>query len=162
MLESFKERRVTVEKCQASFAEENAYTVFTEMELEMDNTRSRGSGELFKTGLEKGLFSSPAACIKSVEERIKKLQKRSDAAAKNDINELTQLKEMLEQIRPQDFSRYVRLVDLLKSREYDWDPSRKNDRLVIFTERIETMNWLSGLYCGRRPLRGQTERRQVR
>lgn len=143
MAGSFKERRVTVEKCQATVAEEKAFSVFTKMELEMDSSRSRGSGELFKTNLEKGLFSSPAACIKSVEERIKKLQKRDDSAAKNDIQELKQLKEALEQIETQDFSRYNRLLSLLKSPEYNWDPVRKDDRLVIFTERIETMNWLA-------------------
>ena len=143
MADSFKERQVTIEKCQASFMEENSFKVFTEMELEMDSTRPRGSGELFKTNLEKGLFSSPAACIKSVDERIKKLQKRNDSAAKNDISELTRLKDALEKITPGDFSRYVRLVELLKSKEYAWKPDRKDDRLVIFTERIETMNWLA-------------------
>lgn len=143
MADSFKERQVTIEKCQASLMEENSFKVFTEMELEMDSTRPRGSGELFKTNLEKGLFSSPAACIKSVDERIKKLQKRNDSAAKNDISELTRLKDALEKITPGDFSRYVRLVELLKSKEYAWKPDRKDDRLVIFTERIETMNWLA-------------------
>lgn len=46
------------------------------MKLQMDETRARGKGILFKTSLEKSLFSSPAACIKSLEARIKKLEKK--------------------------------------------------------------------------------------
>ena len=40
-----------------------------------NESRTRGKGILFKTSLEKSLFSSPAACIKSIDARIKKLEK---------------------------------------------------------------------------------------
>ena len=50
--------------------------LFAEMSLQMDETRAKGSGQLFKTSLEKALFSSPAACIKSIDERLKKLKNR--------------------------------------------------------------------------------------
>lgn len=139
----FKERQVTLERCQASAAEEYAYKIFTGMELEMDNMKTRGSGELFKTGLEKSLFSSPAACIKSIQERVKKLEKRKDAAAIHDIRQLRVLQEALEQIEPRSFSRYQKLLEILKSQEYNWDYRQKDDRIVIFTERIETMNTLA-------------------
>ena len=45
-------------------------------------------------------------------------------------------------IEPQDFTRYMRLLSLLKDTAYAWNPKAKDDRLVIFTERIETMRWL--------------------
>lgn len=65
----FKERRISIEECRASEAEEQALAVFASMELKMD-AGGEGAGCLFKTTLEKALFSSPAACIKSIDERI--------------------------------------------------------------------------------------------
>ena len=73
---TFLERNVSLERCHASAKEEYAYDIFTQMQLEMDLGKTRGTGQLFKTSLEKSLFSSPAACIKSVEARLKKLYKK--------------------------------------------------------------------------------------
>lgn len=109
----------------------------------MDETRARGKGILFKTSLEKSLFSSPVACIKSLEARIKKLEKKYPDGDMPDIASLKELKNALELITPADFSRYAKLIALLKSQEYGWAPSKNNDSLVIFTERIETMRYLA-------------------
>lgn len=72
---SFLERTITLERCRASAQEEYAFDIFTEMQLEMDLGKTKGTGQLFKTSLEKSLFSSPAACIKSIEARLRKLYK---------------------------------------------------------------------------------------
>ena len=93
----------------------------------------------FKTSLEKSLFSSPAACIKSIDARLRKLEKKYPDGDMPDIATLKELKAALELISPADFSRYAKLLKLLNSTEYGWSPSKNNDRLVIFTERIETM-----------------------
>ncbi len=140
---SFKERKITIERCPASAREEYAYNIFAEMKLQMDESGARGKGILFKTSLEKSLFSSPAACIKSIDSRIKKLEKKYTESDMPDIGKLRELKEALELIKPTDFSRYTTLLNLLKSKEYGWTPSKNNDRLVIFTERIETMKYLA-------------------
>lgn len=140
---AFKERRITIERCMASSREETAYDIFADMKLEMDETKARGKGILFKTSLEKSLFSSPAACIKSIDARIRKLEKKYTDAAMKDIAVLKELKSALELIQPADFSRYAKLIGLLKSDEYGWSVSKNNDRLVIFTERIETMRYLA-------------------
>ena len=87
---SFKERKVSIENCTASQEDENAFLVFSEMELEMDKNRTRFSGLLFKTSLEKAMFSSPAACIKSINERLKKLRKKYND---NDIVDIKKLEE---------------------------------------------------------------------
>ncbi|HEY8343645.1 MAG TPA: helicase-related protein [Bacillota bacterium] len=139
----FKERRISIEKCQASPLEENAFELFVNMRLEMDEDKRRIAGQLFKTTLEKAMFSSPAACIKSIDERLKKLKTRNNPGARKDIAQLEELKTALERIGPADFSRYQKLLALLKSESYGWNPKNTNDRLVIFTERIETMRFLA-------------------
>ncbi len=140
---SFKERKITIEKCPASAREEYAYDIFANMQLQMDQSQARGKGILFKTSLEKSLFSSPAACIKSIEARIKKLEKKYTDPEMPDIAKLKELKAALEMITPSDFSRYQKLLELLRSTEYGWNPAKNNDRIVIFTERIETMKYLA-------------------
>lgn len=140
---AFKERVITIERCAASAREEAVYNIFADMKLQMDESRTRGKGILFKTSLEKSLFSSPAACIKSIDARIKKLEKKYLGGDMPDIAALKELKAALEVITPADFSRYTKLLKLLNSAEYGWSPSKNNDRLVIFTERIETMKYLA-------------------
>ena len=140
---TFKERKVTTEKCPASAREEYVYDIFAEMQLQMDQSKTRGKGILFKTSLEKSLFSSPAACLKTVEGRISGLEKKFSSSEMPDIEKLKKLKAALELIKPQDFSRYMTLLKILRSPEYAWNPTKPNDRLVIFTERIETMKYLA-------------------
>ena len=140
---SFLERKITLERCQASAKEEAAFALFADMQLEMDLNKSGRTGQLFKTSLEKSLFSSPAACIKSLEERLKKLRKKYADAKIKDIPLLSDLKRALEGIGPEDFTRYQKLLSLLRDPEYAWNPTDTGDRIVIFTERIETMKYLA-------------------
>lgn len=140
---SFMERKITLERCNASAQEEYAFDVFAEMQLEMDLGKSRGTGQLFKTSLEKSLFSSSAACIKSIDARLKKLYKKYNADNIKDIRLLEELKAALEKIAPENFTRYQKLLQLLRSKEYAWNPNDTGDRIVIFTERIETMKYLA-------------------
>ena len=140
---TFKERKVSIERCEASSEEEAAYQVLAEMQLEMDTNRTRVAGQLFKTSLEKAMFSSPATCIKSIEERLRKLRKKYDTQDICDIRKLEELKEVLLDITPSSFSRYQELLSLLRDKNYNWDIKRKDDRIVIFTERIETMRFLA-------------------
>lgn len=135
------ERNLAEETCPASAAEENAYDVFTALTLEMDIER-RSKGSLFKTALEKALFSSPAACLKTIEARLKKLRKKYNDDEIKDIRSLEELVAALHDITPQSFSRYQKLLALLNSNEYGWNPKADDDRIVIFTERIDTMEYL--------------------
>ena len=139
---SFKERIVNIEKCDASLDEERAYKIFSDMRLEMDADQPQNTGRLFKTSLEKSMFSSPAACIKSIEERLKKLYKKHRDGNTHDIIVLEDFKKSLETITPATFSRYQKLKSLLADKDYGWTAG-KGDRIVIFTERIETMRFLA-------------------
>lgn len=138
---TFLERNFELEKCHASMLEEAAYDVFSDMKLQMDENKKTGAGQLFKTSLEKSLFSSPAACIKSIDERLNKLKKKYTSEQIKDINLLEKLKASLEMISPKDFSRYQKLLSLLNDSNYGWTKAT-DDRVVIFTERIETMKFL--------------------
>ena len=139
---SFLERRIELERCKASSKEEYAYDIFAEMKLQMDLNKTKVQGQLFKTSLEKSLFSSPAACIKSIDTRLGKLRKKYGDDEINDIRALEELRDALVRIEPQDFSRYQQLLSLLRSKDYGWT-AETDDRIVIFTERIETMKYLA-------------------
>lgn len=139
---SFLERQVTLEHCHASAQEEHAFDLLAEMQLEMDAGKAKNTGRLFKTNLEKSLFSSPAACCKSIEARLKKLYKKYTVDDISDIRLLEELHTALGQVTPENFTRYQKLLELLRSDSYGWNPKDPGDRVVIFTERIETMNYL--------------------
>lgn len=140
---SFLERQVTLEYCHASAQEEHAFDLLAEMQLEMDAGKAKNTGRLFKTNLEKSLFSSPAACCKSIEARLKKLYKKYTVDDISDIRLLEELHTALGQVTPENFTRYQKLLELLRSDSYGWNPKDPGDRVVIFTERIETMNYLA-------------------
>ena len=139
---AFQERPVSMEHCSASDAEERAFRVFADMTLEMDAGANHIKGTLFKTSLEKSLFSSPAACIKSLDERLRKLVKKYGENGFSDIAKLRELRDALLQIDAASFSRYTKLLQLLRSPEYGWNADN-DDRIVIFTERIETMHFVA-------------------
>ena len=139
---SFLERQVNYVRCAASAKEEYAFDLFAQMHLQMDTNKTKAQGQLFKTSLEKSLFSSPAACIKSIDARIGKLKNKYGDNEIKDIRALEEFREALVKIEPADFSRYQKLLSLLNSQEYGWTGEKK-DRVVIFTERIETMKYLA-------------------
>ena len=92
--------------------------------------------------MEKSLFSSPFACIKSLDERLRKLVKKYGENGFPDIAKLKELRDALQKIDADSFSRYKKLLQLLQSPEYAWHGD-SDDRIVIFTERIETMRFIA-------------------
>lgn len=139
---SFLDRRFELQRCKASAKEELVFDIFAGMHLQMDINKTKAQGQLFKTSLEKSLFSSPAACIKSIDARLNKLRKKFEDDEIKDIKALEELKDALVKIEPCDFSRYQELLSLLRGPGYGWT-GQTDDRVVIFTERIETMKFLA-------------------
>lgn len=142
----YPERKIYFEKCLSSVKEEKAYDILSSMHLNMDKKKSKHTDRLFKTSLEKSLFSSPSACSKSIDERLKKLRKNDEkdgVEVEQDIASLEELKSALDAITPQDFACYQHLLNLLNSSQYGWDRNADDDRIVIFTERLETMQYLA-------------------
>lgn len=123
-----------------SKAEEAAYGILAELNLAEDETARNKGQRLFKTILEKALFSSPAACAETLTRRLAKIESDSSAAAKADHSALTDLLHAVQAIDADSFAKYRRLSRLLC--DIKWSPKRKDDRIVIFSERIATLEWL--------------------
>ena len=146
--DAFRDREVFPQRFSASTAEEAAYDALLAVRIagRQPETATR---DLFAVTLEKALFSSPAACIETVDERIKRREREisngEDASSRrSEIASLTALRDALVRIEPSDYSKYQALLDGIQGgRPFDWRPTETTDRLVIFTERIATLNWLS-------------------
>lgn len=141
---AFPERIVHKESVIADDAEENAYDILVSMQFAKQEVNRTGS-LLFRTTLEKALFSSPAACRETIRNRLMVLSRKNDAAAARDMGQLQELDDALGAIDKKTMSKYQRLLQLLLPRKgtMAWDPRDTRDRVVVFTERIETMRFLS-------------------
>jgi len=140
---SFRERQVSRHPVKASPAEEKVYSLLAETTFQSFDKARRGGQLLFKTVLEKSLFSSPWACLATVRQRLKRIEKKPGPEAAHDRAALQRLASALETLTPGDFSKYGELLRLLEpGGALKWNPSLINDRLVIFTERIETLRFL--------------------
>lgn len=144
---SFPERIVHLRKHPASTAEERAYECLAGITFRQIDQEKRTGELLFKTLLEKALFSSPAACLNTIEGRIKRTRERTDPARFDaDVAALQNLAAQLEKITPADFSKYQALLKMLRAGSkdaIDWSSRETDDRLVVFTERIATLDWLA-------------------
>ena len=144
--QAFRDREVYPERFPASITEEGAYGALLAVPTAGGNaTRNR---DLFHVTLEKALFSSPAACLETVDERLKRRQRESDngdalGALAAEIAVLKELREALEMITPADYAKYQALLAAIQDGQpFRWTPDTAEDRLVIFSERIATLNWL--------------------
>jgi SNF2 family DNA or RNA helicase len=143
VVKAFKERKIHEVHCEASPAEEMAFDAFVDLKFSQLD-QGKPAGELFKTTLEKALFSSPAACLETIRNRVGRLRKTEDPAYESDIQSLEDLAHDIAKITPADFSKYRKLVELIRDRKqgFGWTSKDTRDRLVIFTERIETLHFL--------------------
>lgn len=147
--DEFKERQTTRLHLQASAAEEAVYRALLDVAFTQRGQHKAGQqSELQRVGLQKTLFSSPAAALESTQKRMARLQGKTNASA-DELVEVQGLQELLDalQVLTQDrsaasFSKYQRLLEHLRSSQFGWSTQDASDRLVIFSERIETLHWL--------------------
>ena len=103
--------------------------------------------DLFVVTLEKALFSSPAACIETIDKRVarrqRELEQGPDAGIAAEVKSLAALRAALVRIGSGDYAKYQALLAAITGgKPFRWKPKDPTDRLVIFTERIETLHWL--------------------
>ena len=164
MKQHFPERQIYKLQAGATEKESHAFEVLGKLQLESDATaREQADGPLlFKIILAKALFSSPSACLQTIRERFKRLKAQDDAHP--DLAPLEGLEKAVSAITAQHFGKFQMLLRLLKGQKlhdddligstgqtesaasdeqpWRWDGSNSTDRLVIFTERIETLKFL--------------------
>lgn len=148
--DAFRDRDIHRHRFPATSREEAAYEALLAVEIAgRDGTTTRR--DLFLVGLEKALFSSPAACIATVEQRIRRrereLEKGADPGAAGaigaELESLRALRDVLSAVGPADYAKYQALLEAIRGgKPFAWDGREATDRLVIFTERIETLRWL--------------------
>ena len=138
-----KERRVLKLSRDASPKEERAYELLAGLNFRSLDRAQRTGQLLFRTVLEKALFSSPAACLQTATARLKKLEADASPEAVHDRAALQELVTAVEAITPADFTQYQKLLEELRpGGKLEWNPDNPADRLVLFSERIETVRFL--------------------
>jgi superfamily II DNA or RNA helicase len=140
---AFPERQMRQLHAVASQAEEDVFAALSELQFSAIDRRKHGA-MLFKTTLEKALFSSPAACRETIAERLKSIGRRQDSGSfGEDAQALRALDALVGRVDAPAFSKYQRLLQLIvDKKELGWSPKKKDDRLVIFSERVETLRFL--------------------
>ncbi len=143
MAGEFPEREIKELQREATSAEEEVYRRLLESKFRDDDDEdtSASKGRLFKITLEKALFSSPMACASVVANRLKRLESRKEVNSQSQINELHSLLLALNNVDASQFSKYQLLLETIRN-DLKWKANNTDDRLVIFTESIKTLEFL--------------------
>jgi hypothetical protein len=143
----FKERRTIKLTPQASAAEEAAYRALFAIRFTQAGVHRGGKQqELQRVAMQKAIFSNPFAALESPHKRIQLLT-RAPQPTPDEAQEVADLQAFaaaLGCIDANNFSKYQRLLAYLMSAESGWTLSHPADRLVVFSERLETLRWLHG------------------
>lgn len=139
----FPDREIATIEVPASAKEEAVFATLRNLTFKtLDSAKATGA-RLFATTLTKAFFSSPAACATVIRHRVKKLETSKNPEAHDDIEKLNALLPLVEAVTPEHFAKFNRLAELLKDGSvFDWNRNDPEDRLVIFTESIETLDFL--------------------
>ena len=143
----FKERRTIKLTPQASAAEEDAYRALLAIRFTQGGTHRGGKQqELQRVAMQKAIFSSPFAALESTNKRIQLLTRARQPTTdeRQEVADLQAFAAALGCIDATNFSKYQRLLAHLTSAESGWALSNPADRVVVFSERLETLRWLHG------------------
>ncbi|MEQ8765812.1 MAG: helicase-related protein [Planctomycetota bacterium] len=140
----FPERELELKKVEASPEEDAVFEALDEITFQtIDRRATKGRGILFRTGLLKAFLSSPAACLETIEHRLKHKDVRADnQSAAHDREVLTSLQKKLKPVDGKAFGKYQKLLERLRS--LGFDEKKSTERIVIFSERLATLRFLQG------------------
>lgn len=155
---NFQERQIVPIHCEITEEEENflskqqkikfeaLQTIHLEIEKNLfdDSTRKEKRDLLFSIGLFKAYMSSPLAALQSINRRIVKIREtgKTSLNAEDNISLLEELRTAIVYIlENQKDSKYQAFKDKLI--ELGWSGRPKDERIVVFAERIDTIQYLS-------------------
>ncbi|MCM0001663.1 MULTISPECIES: helicase-related protein [Bacillus cereus group] len=156
----FRDREVHKQEMPASIQEERFFQYLHSLKFNtLDGKTSeqlslsglsqiRGTKDtLFKNTLFKAFLSSPAACLHTVQQRIKRIEQRiqdeqaTEEILGSDLKKLKEAESLLLTVSDESFSKYRYLKQLLE--ELKWTGKKKSPRILVFSERIQTLQYLS-------------------
>jgi len=143
---NFQERKIIRSSAKLSSAETDFLLYQQELKFNALNALKNGKPKedfLFSVGIFKAFMSSPKAALESIQRRIEKVDasKAKNEFAYENLEILNNLKIKLDTIlSTHSDTKYKKLKDALL--ELGWTGIKKNDRYVIFAERINTLEYL--------------------
>lgn len=141
----FHDRRTLCLRQAASAEEEAAYRALLAIPFTQGGSHKAGKAQaLQRIGMQKALFSSPMAALDSTTRRIGLLERKENFSddEREEVSALQYFASTLQRIGTPEFSKFQRLLKQLHDHAFGWQKQNASDRLVIFSERIETLKWL--------------------
>ncbi|MFN9998400.1 MAG: helicase-related protein, partial [bacterium] len=143
---NFQERKIVRSSAKLSAAETDFLQYQQELKFNALNALKNGKPKedfLFSVGIFKAFMSSPKSALESIQRRIEKVDatKAKNEFAYENLEVLNDLKIKLETILSTNSdTKYKKLKDTLL--ELGWTGIKKDDRYVVFAERIDTLEYL--------------------
>lgn len=145
---AFQERRTVRHSVLASSAELSALAALRAAELHSLGKKRGGVDALQRWNLVKAFLSSPRACLESIEHRVKTTTDAWDGGKhpfasdlEHDLEDLTKLRDLVAVCdRTGKFSKLNELFAQLEALGFDGSP--KSPRVIVFSERIATLELL--------------------
>ncbi len=149
--QAFRDREVHSHPVGAGTIEQTALDALHASALHNLGRKRHAPDQLFRWTLIKAFLSSPHACLETIDNRIKTTKKALEpdetgphpyaATLEKDLGHLAELHELVEQAaQPGRFTKLERLFEELGAIGFDGSPS--SPRVVIFSERIRTLDLL--------------------
>ncbi|KPH98275.1 SNF2-related protein [Actinobacteria bacterium OV450] len=140
--------------CPATPAEEKIFEELAAVWLPTDGGTSVSSVPLFPYTVLKSFLSSHAALKATVAARIKTLEKKDDPrGTAAELSALNRLAELTTDLTETDSAKFGALVEQLKG--IGVGPS-SDTRVVVFSERVQTLEWLATVLPAALGFRGRT------
>ncbi|WP_255951950.1 DEAD/DEAH box helicase [Streptomyces odontomachi] len=147
--------------CPATPAEEKIFEELASVWLPGDGRPSVSAVPLFPYTLLKSFLSSHAALKATVSARIKTLEKKEDPrATAGELAALHRLSELAADLTQVDSAKFTALVHQLRE-EIGVGPG-SDARVVVFSERVQTLQWLAGVLPAALGFTGRAARDCVR